>query len=69
MTGPKIKRKESLSVQRPSLLVTLKLSDKTGSVLDESKAWDALVSAFANHPTLEIQQAEISPDREGSSIQ
>jgi len=50
--------------ERPSVLVELKLRTKNGEVLDAEVAFKALVAAFKNHPTLEVYQAKISPDKD-----
>jgi len=50
--------------ERPSVLVELKLHTKNGEVLDAEVAFKALVAAFKSHPTLEVYQAKISPDKD-----
>jgi hypothetical protein len=49
--------------QRPSLLVQLRLIKRSGAALDEEEAWTALIDAFRLHPTLDVYQAEIAPDK------
>ena len=49
---------------RPSVLVNLRMVDKKGEPLDPSTAWEALKIAFKDHPTLDIFQATVSPDKE-----
>lgn len=53
---------------RPSVLLQLRLVDKAGDPLEETAVWEGLKLLFKNHPNLEIHQCEISPDKEGSSI-
>jgi hypothetical protein len=54
------------SVERTSLIIKLKLVNKKGDTLDEGDAWQALVDCFKKHPTLDVFQAEISPDKDGT---
>jgi hypothetical protein len=49
--------------QRPSLLIGLKLVTRDGRPLDEQEAWNALIDCFRHHPTLDVYQAEIKPDK------
>jgi hypothetical protein len=58
-----LRSSKSRSVERPSLLIKLKIVNKTGATLDEQDAWQALVDAFKNHPTLDVFQAEVSPNK------
>jgi hypothetical protein len=51
--------------ERPSVLIELRLVDKFGLPIDPSYAWLALLEAFQNHKHLEVQQARVSPDKEG----
>jgi hypothetical protein len=47
------------SLDRPSLLIQLRLTDKKNDPIDQSDAWQALIDAFKDHPYLEVYQAEI----------
>jgi len=60
-----IRQKASKSVERNSLSIKLILVNKKGDVLDESEAWQALVDCFKKHPTLDVHQAEIGPNKDG----
>lgn len=53
--------------ERPSLLIQLKLVQKQGQPLDPSEAWQELLIAFKGHPTLEVFQARVAPDKESDS--
>ncbi len=55
---------KSSGLDRPSVLVQLRLRDKLGVPVDASNAWLALKAAFKDHPHLEITQAEIRPDKD-----
>ena len=63
-----LRSKSNTANVRPSLLVTLKIINKNGDVLDETEAWLALHEAFKNHPTLAVKSAEIAPDKHETSI-
>jgi hypothetical protein len=54
----------SKSIERDSLKITLRLVSKQGDVLDEQVAWQALIDCFLKHPSLDVFQAEISPDKD-----
>lgn len=49
--------------ERPSVLIKLRLVNKSGNPLDPSEAWAALLAAFKDHKHFDIHQAEISPDK------
>jgi len=53
---------KSKSIERPSLIVKLKIISKKDRTIDEQETWQALVDCFKNHPELDVFQAEIIPD-------
>lgn len=59
------KKSVSKSVVRPSLLITLKLIDKDGYILDEQVAWDYLSLVFNAHPNYRIEKALVQPNKDG----
>lgn len=56
--------KGSRAPKRTSLLVQLRLVSRSGEIIDEQDAWQALVDAFAKHPTIDVFQAETRPNLE-----
>lgn len=58
------RKKSATTNERPSVLVKLRLADTTGEPLDASTAWQALLAAFKDHPSLVVTKAEIRPDKE-----
>lgn len=60
------KPKGTKSIERTSLLVGLKIISRANEALDETEVWNALVDAFRKHPTLDVYQAIIAPDLDGT---
>lgn len=58
------KKSASKQIERPSLLISLRLIDTEGLPLDENLAWEALNKAFESHPYYRVYQATIRPDKE-----
>lgn len=56
--------KPSPVAERPSVLIQLRLVDKTGAPIDPHDAWKDLIALFKNHPHLQIFKAEFTPDKD-----
>lgn len=63
-----IRSQNSATAERNSLKIELRLVSKKNKILDEEEAWNALIDCFKNHPTLEVYQALVSPDKEGKEL-
>lgn len=61
-----LRRRGPKNVERPSVIVGLKLINKLGNPLDEQEVWDALVLLFKNHAYLEMVKASVGPDAESA---